>query len=237
MADRDAEKLENLAVAEYLLGHDDESAAAWEAAHRRWAEVGDLAESARCSFWLAFTFMMRGNMAQAQGWLSRTSSTIEADGLDCSASGYLLIPALLGILGEDPGRARELAVQATEVGQRFNDADLRAFGTLAHGQALLALGDTASGMARLDEVMVAVTANEVGPITSGIVYCAVILECMQVFDLPRATEWTDALSAWCDARPTWFRTGANASSTDRNCSRRRARGMTQSTPSRPRAYG
>ena len=49
--------------------------------------------------------------------------------------------------------------------------------------------------------MVAVTANEVGPIASGIVYCAVVLECMQLFDLKRAAEWTDALGAWCDAQP------------------------------------
>jgi len=47
---------------------------------------------------------------------------------------------------------------------------------------------------------VSVTAGEVGPITSGIVYCAVILECMQLFDLPRASEWTKALTAWCDAQ-------------------------------------
>ncbi len=49
--------------------------------------------------------------------------------------------------------------------------------------------------------MVAVTSNEIGPVASGIVYCAVILECMQLFDLRRASEWTDALGAWCDGQP------------------------------------
>jgi DNA-binding CsgD family transcriptional regulator len=49
--------------------------------------------------------------------------------------------------------------------------------------------------------MVEVTANEVGPITTGIVYCAVVLECMKLHDLSRAAEWTRALSRWCDRQP------------------------------------
>ena len=99
-----------------------------------------------------------------------------------------------------PRRATSRSRQRTSVAGSATPT-CRAFGTLGHGQALIALDDTAGGIARLDEVMVSVTAGEVGPITSGIVYCAVILECMQLFDLPRATEWTEALRAWCDAQP------------------------------------
>ena len=197
----EATDLERLAVAAYLVGNDDESAAAWEAAHRRHAGAGDQAEAARCSFWLALSLMLRGQMAQARGWLARTQGIVDDAVLDCAATGYLLIPGLLGALEDgDATTARDLAVRATETGDRFDDPDLRAFAILGHGQALIALGDATAGTARLDEVMVAVTAGEVGPITSGIVYCAVILECMRLFDLSRASEWTDALTAWCDAQ-------------------------------------
>lgn len=198
----EASDFEQRAVAAYLSGNDDESAAAWEAAHRRHVEAGDPAEAACCSFWLGLCLLLRGQVAQAGGWLSRTEGIINAADVDCAAAGYLLIPGLLGALDEgDATAARDMAVRATEMGNRFDDADLRALGTLSHGQALVALRDTIAGTARLDEVMVSVTVGEVGPITSGIVYCAVILECMRLFDLSRASEWTAALSAWCDAQP------------------------------------
>ncbi len=193
--------LDRLAVAAYLIGEDDEAVAAWERAHNQHANVGERAEAARCAFWAAFCLMMRGQMAHAGGWLRRCETVIGRD-LDCPARGYLLIPALLGALdSDDAAGARQLAVQAGEIAARFSDADLAAFSILGHGQALLAMGDEAAGLARLDEVMLSVSSGEVGPIVSGIVYCAVILECMQLFDLARAAEWTAALDKWCRAQP------------------------------------
>ena len=172
----------------------------WEQAHRRYLDAGEQAEAARCAFWTAFCLIMQGQMAHAGGWLKRTEGVI--GDLDCPAAGYLLIPALLGALdSDDPGRAEDLARRAGEIAERFGEGDLGAFATLGRGQALLAQGDEAAGLALLDEVMLSVSSGEVGPITSGIVYCAVILECMQIFDLARAAEWTAALDAWCAAQP------------------------------------
>ncbi|SEO84552.1 helix-turn-helix domain-containing protein [Trujillonella endophytica] len=201
LADLSPADLERRAVAAYLLGEDGEAAATWEHAYNRHADVGEPADAARCAFWAAFCSMMRGQMAHAGGWLSRGRSVLGPD-LDCPARGYLLIPGVLAALdADDAAGARGLAVQAGDIASRFQDADLAALSTLGHGQALVASGDEAGGLARLDEVMLAVCSGEVGPIVSGIAYCAVILECLQLFDLARAAEWTAALDGWCRAQP------------------------------------
>ena len=47
----------------------------------------------------------------------------------------------------------------------------------------------------------AVIANEVSAPIAGIVYCAVLLECRNMFDARRAQEWTEALTRWCLSQP------------------------------------
>ena len=57
------------------------------------------------------------------------------------------------------------------------------------------------GLALLDEAMVAVTAGELSPIMTGLIYCSVIDACQQMYALDRAREWTFALAQWCDEQP------------------------------------
>jgi DNA-binding CsgD family transcriptional regulator len=88
-----------------------------------------------------------------------------------------------------------------EVADACGDRDLRALGMLSSGQAALVAGAVRRGMALLDETMVAVAAGEVSPVPAGIVYCAVVDACIEVFDLRRAAEWTEALDRWSGAQP------------------------------------
>lgn len=188
-------------MAAYLAGEDDVCAHAWGSAHRSALEAGDGAAAARCAVLLSLCLLLKGQAARAGGWLARAEEVLGDTGLDCAASGYVLIPRLLGALGTEPSLAADLAVRAAEAGKRFGDADLRALGVLGHGQALIAMGAVAEGVGRLDEVMVSVTSGEVGPVVVGIVYCAVIIECLRLYDFGRASEWTAALGDWCDAQP------------------------------------
>ena len=198
----EADDLERLAVAAYLLGRDEESAGAWERAHVECVRLGDPDRAARCAVWLAIALMLRGDIAQAGGWFARAARLVEAEGDDCAASGYLQLPVFLETLGRgDAETAYGLATEIVATARRFEDKDLLALGVLGQGQASLALGETARGMSLLDEVMLAVASGEVSPIPAGIVYCAVIEACMDVLDLRRAAEWTEALKHWCDGQP------------------------------------
>jgi DNA-binding CsgD family transcriptional regulator len=197
-----ADDLERLAVAAHLVGEDGASDAAWTAAHQAHLAGGDPDRAARCAFWLAFTLLLRGETAHSSGWLARAERLVEDAGPTCAARGFLLVPAFLHALeGGEGTRALEMAEEIVVIARRCGDRDLLALGLLGSGQSSLVLGRIAGGLKLLDEAMVSVTTGEVGPIPAGIVYCAVIEACVDVFDLRRATEWTASLHEWCSAEP------------------------------------
>jgi DNA-binding CsgD family transcriptional regulator len=197
------EDLELLAVAAHLIGREAESAETWARAHQAFLSRDEVERAARCAFWLAFfALVMQGEPALSSGWLARGRRLLRDGRLDCAEHGYLLTVAALQSLYEgDAAGAHAAFARATTIGERFNDSDLVTFGRLGEGQAMLRLGQVAEGVALFDEIMVAVTAEEVSPLAVGIVYCAVVEACQAIFDLRRAQEWTAALSRWCASQP------------------------------------
>jgi DNA-binding CsgD family transcriptional regulator len=198
----DAEGLERLAVAAYMVGRDGDCEDAWTAAHHGWLRHGETERAARCAFWQALGLFFRGDLAPASGWVARGGRLLEAGGRrECAERAWLLMLTALPRLFEGGADTGATFVEAGEIAERFADADACVLARLGRGYSLILEGRIAEGSALLDEVMVSVTADEVAPMLAGISYCQVIALCESVFDLRRAREWTEALTRWCDSQP------------------------------------
>jgi DNA-binding CsgD family transcriptional regulator len=201
----DVEDLERLAVAAYMVGRDDECDDAWTAAHRERLRRGEPERAARAAFWHALELFFRGDLAPAKGWVARGGRVLGGAHDECVEHAWLLMLTALPLLFQgEPDRAQPSFAEAGDVAERLGDVDATTFARLGQGYALILQGRVAEGIALLDEVMVAVTADEISPTLAGITYCQVIAVCQAVFDVRRAREWTEALSRWCDSQPGLF---------------------------------
>ena len=194
--------LEALATSAYMLGREREYQELMERAFRGHREAEDPLAAVRCAFWLGLSLSISGELGRASGWFGRAGRQLERDGTDCVERGYLVLARTFEYEVEgELERSAAASAEAAAVGERFGDADLLSLGSFSEGGALIGLGRLREGLALLDLAMVAVTAGEVSPVASGIVYCGVILACEQAHDVGRAREWTTALADWCRAQP------------------------------------
>jgi DNA-binding CsgD family transcriptional regulator len=194
--------LERLAMSAYLTGRDEDYLRALERTHHAYLDTGKCHRAARCAFWIGLRLAFRGEMAPATGWFGRAHRLLEGDPRDCAEQGYLMLPHVEQHLAAgNLESAYAAASGAVEIGERFADADLVACARHLQGRVLLRQRRSAEGFALLDEAMVSVTAGELSPLLTGLIYCSVIEACQQVHALDRAREWTSALGRWCSEQP------------------------------------
>jgi DNA-binding CsgD family transcriptional regulator len=195
-----SDDLQRLATAAFLTGRDVEFQRLQERLHRLHADAEDEAGAARCAFWLALYSLLRGEIGPANAWIARGQRLVEDRA--CAERGYVLLAVAEQQLRDGQADAAHAsATQAAELGKCFDDADLTAAARHAQGRALIDRGDVVAGLKRLDETMLAVVADELSPIMTGMMYCSVIDTCRQVYALGRAREWTSAFSRVCEQQP------------------------------------
>jgi DNA-binding CsgD family transcriptional regulator len=197
-----AEDLELLALAAYLIGRDDDYLGTLERASSAHVNAGQCTRAARCAFWLGFRLLMRGEVGRATGWFSRAQRLLEGDARECAERGYLLLPVVEQHLeAGDCEAAYATAAEAAAIGEGCGDPDLVACARHQQGRVRLQQSRVQAGLALLDETMIMVTAGELSPLVTGLMYCSVIAACQQVYALDRTREWTAALTRWCEGQP------------------------------------
>src|SRR6185437_4392407 len=143
---------------------------------------------------------------QAGAWMARARRLAEADP-DCLEQAYLQLYE-----AEQLARTRAFAEMVpssqglVEAAVSGGDADLAAAALMMSGGALIMAGRMATGLAQLDEAMVAAASGDLSARATGMIYCVAIGICQELQELHRAREWSQALSDWCAAQPEF--TGA-----------------------------
>jgi DNA-binding CsgD family transcriptional regulator len=199
-ASLDGGDLELLAMSAYLLGQDDEYLHTLERAYHAYLDAGQRTRAIRCAFWLGFRLLMRSEIGRATGWLSCAERLLEGAG-ECAERGYLALPVVDRLQPDELESAYTAAADAAALGERCGDLELIACARHAQGRIRLRQGRIQTGLALLDETMIAVTSGQLSPLVTGLMYCAVIAGCQQVYALDRSREWTAALAHWCEEQP------------------------------------
>ena len=197
-----AADLETLARAAYMLGRDDDYVAALEAAHHAHLEAGRGPSATRDAWWIGHNLLFRGQAARATGWFERGRRHLDEAGDDCVERGYMLIPLWLQQMGAgDWGSGFATAAEAVTIGDRFGDADLVWLARMDQARALVKTGRLTEGLGLVGEALVTVSSGVLSPVVTGIVLCNTIDFCHDAQEIRQTREWTDALAAWCAARP------------------------------------
>ena len=198
----DARHLEDLAVAAHCIGRNDDSTRAWSRAYEAHLADGDVAAAALAAGWCSFGLLTRGEFAMGGGWLGRAQALCRDHDLDCPASWFVLGQTAAGVMfGGDYASALPMFEEAGRHADRLRDPDGMTLSRLGRGQCLTRLGRAREGLSLLDEVIVAVTNDDVSPVVVGLAFCGAIECCQQILDVRRAQEWTAALTRWCEQQP------------------------------------
>ena len=186
-----------MADSAWWLGLNKEALAAFEEAFGLYERAGRVASAAKLALDIGFLWMLRGEVALGEGWVSRGRRLLR-DLPDCVEQGYGLAVTLEEAVSA--GRFDDAVAIARDVqacGARFQDSTLHTVGMVGEGIALIRAGRAAAGWAVLDEAMLPVAAGHVTPDWTGNIYCQMMAICHDLADLRRARYWTDTTERWC----------------------------------------
>lgn len=181
-----------------VAGAHDECLTTWERVYHRFMARDEVSRAAQLAIQVGFLWMLRGERSVGSGWLHRASQLLE-DLPEGVPHGYMRYLEAARALGE--GRSADAARTARRIVQlaaSHHDATLQAIGLVTEGVAVVKQGRVEAGLSMLDEAMLPVRAGEVEPNWAGNLYCQLIGLFLEIGDIPRARDWTDAIERWCD---------------------------------------
>lgn len=195
------DELDELGQAAWFVGRDDVAQRAWERAHLRYLDDGDLAAAVRCVFWLGFTLSEHGDGVRAGAWMGRLMELCARPAAPPATDGVRALCAGIGAFARGEAAVSvPLYHEAIEKADAAHDADTATLATMGLGRALLADGRVNEAFETFDGVMLRIADGRVSDRAAGPAYCAVIASLLARGDIERARVWTRELGDWCDAQ-------------------------------------
>jgi DNA-binding winged helix-turn-helix (wHTH) protein len=193
----DAESLERWGTAAQCAGDLASAVLPLERAAVAYSSRGEHEAAARVTIALARIQLESLDVAVAQGCLRRAERLLSGSPRGEQHGHLAWMTARLHLYNGDLPAAIRHAMEAGDIGQALQNADIEAMGLLCWGIALQASGETSRGLELQDEAAAAVLAGDISPLIGGIVYCGMIASCCNCGDWPRAGQWNDSFTRWC----------------------------------------
>lgn len=190
--------LEALAKSAWWIGLATESIAAFERAYALHLERGNRSMAAMMALTLRREYgaKMAGSVAKA--WLHRAEHLLEGEP-EAVAHGYLEIAhrELEFDRGDFEGALAHLD-RAQEIASRLDDADLPVWVAISRAEVLGTSGRLDEAFGLMEGAAAVAVGGELGPFTTGAVFCAVMSVCRETADYRRGTEWAEVSKRWCE---------------------------------------
>jgi class 3 adenylate cyclase len=194
----EADDLDKLAQAAWWSGRLEECISARERAYGLFLDAGKPHRAALTALMLASDYFDKLAHSIGAGWFGRAERLLESEP-ESAEHGYLaMMHSVSALRVADFDSALASAEKTLDIGTRFGDRDLQAYGLLLKGKVLVSRGDVDEGLPLLDEATVAAVGGEIGPLASGIIYCMAISTSASLADYERAGQWTEASMRWCE---------------------------------------
>jgi tetratricopeptide (TPR) repeat protein len=191
--------LERLAEAAWWVGKSDECIKTRERAYAQYLECGNLRRAAAVATAVAEDYFHKLARSVAHGWLQRAERHLRELPESIEHGWMTRAQAMLAMEEDrDLDKAWAMAERALEIGRRLGDRELQTLALQDCGRILVSHGRVAEGMAAIDEAMAAAASGQLGPRTTGRIFCNMMSTCEKLADYRRAGEWNEAARQWCE---------------------------------------
>jgi class 3 adenylate cyclase len=194
----DPDDLEALAKSSWWIGLAGESIAVRERAYAAYLDRSDRVRAAFMALTLRREHIAKRAGSVAQGWLHRAEHLLENEP-ESMAHGYLAIAH--GELALDRGELDHALAhfdRAVQIAGRLDDPDLPVWAAMRRGEALANAGNLDEAWFLMGGGAAAAVGGELGPVTTGAVFCNVMAACREAADYRRGSEWAEVAKRWCE---------------------------------------